>query len=195
MPDSTFSPGAKIQRIKRSLQDPTPALKQIGAMMAAESQQAFRDQSFGGVAWNPRGQVNIFGILADFAAGRKNPPSRRFERRPALRDTGRLAASIAWQVIGGDTVEVGSNLEYAGVHQHGGEVESEKITAKIQDSLWAWLKKQGKERKRQLGWLINKKWRGQKLKMEVPARPFVGLTDQTRKDVLRTIGVKLLEVS
>lgn len=193
MPDSTFSPGAKLRRIAASLRDPSPALKQIGAMMVAESQEAFRAQSFGGVAWPGRAVPNVYGILADFDAGRKKPPERRFEARPALRDTGRLAASIAFRVIG-DVVEVGTNLEYAGVHQHGGEVESAPITAKLQKSLWSWLKRQSKERKQQLGWLLNRKWIGTRLKGTVPARPFVGLTDQTRSDVLRTIGVRLLEI-
>jgi hypothetical protein len=78
--------------------------------MVAESQQSFRDQRFGSDAWEPRAPVNVFAIIADFHAGKKSPPQRRFESRPALRDTGRLAQSISWKLVGTDVVEVGSNL-------------------------------------------------------------------------------------
>ena len=74
------------------------------------------------------------GIIADLHAGKKVPAARRLEPRPALRDTGRLANSIAFRVAG-DSVEVGSNVEYAGTHHHGGETESKPITKKAIASL------------------------------------------------------------
>ena len=188
-----FEKGAKVKRWERNLDKPTKALKQIGALMVAESQRAFKAQTFDGKAWPPRSDVNVFGIIADFHAGKRAPPQRRFQTRPALRDTGRLAASITFNVIGNRAVEVGTNLPYAEVHQTGGEVESMPITERVQKSLWAWLKDKGPELKSRLGWLLNKKFRGTKLTMEVPARPFVGITKQLRKDVKQIIGVHILE--
>jgi|GEM_PF-2999417 phage gpG-like protein len=189
-----FEPGGKVQRIEANLDRPNAALKQIGALMVSESQQAFKAQKFGKDSWEARAPINVYGIIADFAEGRKKPPDRRFQPRPALRDTGRLAASIAFQIVSDDTVEVGTNLEYASVHQGGGRIESKKITPTVRKALWAWLKKQNRELKSQLGFLLNKKFENKSLVGEVQARPFIGVTDQTIKDVEEAIGVRIMEV-
>lgn len=196
MAEPSYSPGARLRKIERTLDNPERPLKKIGALMTAESQEAFSEQEFDEKQWPGRRVPNVFGILADFAAGKKSPPQRRFESRPALRDTGRLAASISWSIVASDTVEVGTNLAYAGVQHAGGDVESVEITEKIQDALWAWLrKKKNQEWRSKLGWLLNKKFRGTKLKARVPARPFVGLTRQGRKDIEEAIGVTIVGTS
>lgn len=186
--------GAKIEAIERALVDKTAALKQIGTLMVAESQDAFRNQKLGDKAWKERGTPNVFGIIRDFADGRREPPARRFERRPVLMDTGRLRQSIAWRVMAsGDVVEVGTNLPYAAVHHRGGEVESATITQSMQAAIWQWLKGSGKQHKRTLGWLLNKKFSGKKLKATVPARPIVGITADTIADVREVVGVTIAE--
>jgi len=188
----TFKKGAKVERIERKLADTGAALKQIGTLMVAESQRAFKQQQFGATRWDQRAPINVFGIIADFHEGKRKPPARRFERRPALRDTGRLAQSIAFKVLG-DTVEVGTNVEYASVHQRGGETESKPITDQLRRNLWKWLKTQGSDIKRRMGWVLNAKFRGQTLKQQVPARPFIGITTETRKAVRRVVGVEIME--
>ena len=193
---ATFDEGERMRRWGRNLDDPKKALKQIGALMVAESQQAFKAQQFGKTKWPPRGAVNTFGIIADFAAaGKSEPPKRRFQTRPALKDTGRLAASISFKLRGSTAVDVGSNLSYAGVHQVGGAVESEKVTKDVQSALWKWLQGSGSKHKARLGWLLNRKFTGKTIKGEVPARPFVGVTKQTIRDVIEVVGVKILGVS
>lgn len=189
----TFEQGAKMRRMSGKLADPSVALKQIGVMMVAESQASFKAQSFGNRKWRERGKVNVFGIISDFAQGRRKPPARRFETRPALRDTGRLANSIAFAVKG-RTVEVGTTVPYASLHNFGGVSKSEKITPQIQQGIWSWLKKQNRELKRRLGWLLNSKFENQQLEMRVPKRQFVGVTMQTRKAIRKTIGVEIMEV-
>jgi len=193
MTRATFKKGAKIERWEKNLENPQRALKQIGALMAAESRFSFRDQKHGRDAWKPRSDVNTFGIISDFAKG-GTPPARRFERRPALKDSGRLSNSIAYKVIGTRAVETGTNLSYAAVHQYGGEVESEAITGEVQRSLWKWLKPKGRSLKRRLGWLLNRKFKGEKLVSQVPERPFVGITKQTIADVRETVGAEIMEV-
>lgn len=192
MPRVTFKKGKKMERVERNLKNPVAALGQIGALLVAESQRSFREQQFDGQVWDARAPVNVFAIIRDFSEGKRKPPNRRFEMRPALRDTGRLASSIAFQVHG-DTVEVGTNVEYAAVHQTGGVTESERLTSKARSGLWKWLKKQPLELKRRLGWVLNKKFRGEKLKQEVPARPFLGITDNARKGVRKIIGLEIVE--
>lgn len=188
---SDVDPGDKLRRVESTLANPTRVLTQIGALMVADSQQAFVDQKWEGKPWKPRSVPNIFGLIADFAAGKK-PPARRFEARPALRDTGRLAASIAFRVAGNAT-EVGTNLPYAATLNDGGEVESEKITEQVQEALWKFLKGPGKPWQKRLGWLLNKKYRNTKLKQKVEPRQFVGLTPQLVEDIRETIGAEIAQ--
>ena len=193
MTKTTFKKGAKIERWEKALQSPKKALKQIGVLMVAESQDAFKDQKHGREKWEGRAPVNVYGIIADFSKGGK-PPARRFQTRPALKDTGRLSGSISFKVGGSTTVEVGSNLDYAGTHQFGGKIESQPITKSLRRALWKWLKPKDKSLKKSLGWLLNKKFTGETLKGEVPARPFVGITKSTIADVREVVGVNILEV-
>ena len=188
-----FDPGDKVRRIQRNLEQPTEALTQIGALMVAESQAAFRNQRHGKSEWDARSPVNTLGIIADFHAGKKAPPARRFESRPALRDTGRLAASIAFKLATADTVEVGSTLPYAAVHHHGGVSESQPINDQVRRLLGAWLKRKGKPYRKRLGWLLNKKFAGETIKTRVPKRPIVGITQQTMEDVREAVGVRIME--
>jgi phage gpG-like protein len=190
----TFRKGEKVRRIEKHLDRPKAALKQIGAMLVAESQQAFQRQRLTKKRWDARAPINVFGIISDFAMGRKKPPARRFDRRPALVDTGRLRSSIAFKVVGSKAVDVGTNLPYASAHQYGKRVDSEIITKDVQELLWKWLRGQGKQYKKDLGWLLNKKYTGTKLSMMVPKRPFVGVTARTRRDVKKAIGVHIMEV-
>lgn len=190
-----FEKGDKLERIEKHLDRPDVALTQIGALMVAESQRAFREQKFGDKVWQPRRVPNLFGIIADFAAGKREPPARRFESRPALQDTGRLLQSIAWRLVNTTTVEVGSTLPYAGTLHTGGEVESEPITEQVRTLLNAWLKGKGSAYRRKLGWVLNKKFAGKTLTAKVSARPIVGITRETYADVLEVVGVRIMEAS
>lgn len=189
----TVKPGNKLKRIQKRLENPKEALAQIGALMVAESQAAFKEQRFNGKEWPARGPVNVYGILADLAAGKK-PPKRRLETRPALRDTGRLAASISFRVVGSNVVEVGTTVEYAAVHQKGGKVKSVPLTDDLIGKVNKWLKKQAKSVKAAMGFVFARKFRGRPLEGEVPARPFIGLTKATRKYVEKTMKIKIMEV-
>ena len=193
MTQATFKKGAKMERWEKKLENPQAALKQIGALIVSESEKAFLEQQHGEDKWKPRAPINIFGIISDFAKGGK-PPGRRFETRPVLKDTGRLSGSIASKIESSKTVVVGSNLSYAAKMHYGGETESETITSEVQSSLKRWLKSKPESMKEKLGWLLNKKYTGEKLKMEVPARPFVGITKMTIVDIRETVGVEIMEV-
>lgn len=191
MPRVKVTPGRRLDAMAKNLADPTAILRAVGVLMVAESQRAFKDQRFGSKTWDARAPVNVFGIIADFAAGKKTPPSRRFETRPALRDTGRLASSIAFAVTSATTVEVGTTVDYAAVHQTGGKVESKPITDQVRDLLGKWLRTQPLPIKRALGWLLNEKFKGRTVTRRVPARPFLGITPQTREVVKRAVGARV----
>lgn len=194
MTRATFTKGEKVNQWERNLDNPRAALTKIGAMMVAESRAAFKAQKFGQQRWSARAPINVYGIIADFAAGKKKPPNRRFESRPALRDTGHLLRSIAHKVLSHRVVEVGTVVPYAAVLHSGGTIESKPITKSVQDAVGKWLKKGGKEYARELGWILNKKFTGETLKGEVEARPIVGITKQTKADIRELIGVHVMEV-
>ena len=193
MARATFDPGEKLRRIRKKLLDPSVALKQIGVLMVAESQRAFRNQQFGNEQWPARAPFNLFGALADFAQGKSRLPNRRFESRPALRDSGRLAASIAHRLIAVDTVEVGSNLPYAAVQHRGGKTQSVPLTQEVRARFWKWLRRQPRERRDRYGWVLNPKFAGKRLTQTVPARPIVGVTAETRETVRKVVNVKIFE--
>ena len=188
-----FNPGRKVKRIQKKLEDPRVILTQIGVLMVAESQAGFKRQMFGGVRWKERAVPNVFGILQDLSQGSKIP-SRRMEPRPALRDTGALAKSIAFKVYGKSSVAVGSALKYADVHNRGGKVTSPKITQPMQIALWKWLKRKPKEIRAKLGWLVSPNALGKKLTGTVSKRQFIGLTRSTKAAVKRLLGVTVMEV-
>jgi len=183
-----------MDRFEQKLNNPQAALKQIGALVVSESQRAFKLQKHGANQWRERNSPNRFGILSDFAAGKRKPPNRRFETRPALMDTGRLSKSIAFKLIGSKLVEIGTNLPYADVHHTGGEVESVPITKQMQQLMFDWLMKQSDEMFEIFGPLLERKMIGKTIKAEVPARPFIGITKQTIADVKEVVGATLLEV-
>jgi phage gpG-like protein len=190
----TFKPGAKIKRWEAQLDDPKKALKQIGVLLVAASQASFKAQKLGDEKWDERRVPNVFGIVSDFHAGKAKPPARRFQDRPALRDTGRLAQSIAFKLESAKVVAVGSNLPYASVHQFGGPVESLPVTKTIQKRIAKWLVKSGRKWANDLQFLISSKMTGKQLKGEVPARPFVGLTKQVSDDIVQVVGREVMEI-
>lgn len=188
----TFKKGAKIQRWEEKLASPQAALKMIGVLAQADSQQAFKSQRFGRKKWAARAPINIYGIIADFAAGKDKPAARRFDSRPALVDTGRLRSSIAFKVSG-RKVTIGSSLDYAAVLNEGGPIESEKLTERVQQAISEWLDGQNEGMQIALGWLTNPDLRDTTLKGEVEARPFVGITKELIRDVRQVVGVEIME--
>ena len=184
----------RARKMRDQLNDPTPILKKIGALLVADSQQSFKAQRLGKIGWRPRTVPNVAGVLQDFATGRKTPKARRFDERPALSDTGALARSISFEVQGTKSVVVGSRLSYAKVHQEGGVSRTARITKEVQNRLSDWLASaSGKRWKGTLGWLANEKQRGKTLSIRIPRRPFLGLTIQTRRYIKKAIGVAVAQ--
>lgn len=106
-------------------------------------------------------------------------------------DEGELARSVSWRKAGSDSVEAGSTVPYAAVHQHGGETV-QPVTAETKARLWKWLKGRRNSARRKgggraaaessfkalharLGFLLNRNTH--ELVTKVHRRPFVGITD------------------
>ena len=186
-------------KLRSALTDTKPILTRIGAILEAGAQAAFSDQKFGSVAWPHRYPnqaepfVNLAGALSDFAAGSSNPKSRRFSRRPAVMDTGRLLRSIRSRVTGRDRVEVGTTVEYAPAHQWGG-VTSQPVTDDAKKKIAAWLLTPGgKPYMSKMTFLLQKN--RATLDTKVAHRPFLGVTATMEKDITSAVEELVAEAA
>jgi phage gpG-like protein len=200
---------AMTARLRRALDNPTPVLKQIGALAVKTSRDAFREQRFGTFAWPRRYPnqsepiLNIAGALDDLSKGPRIK-DRRFEARPALIDTGQMRRSPTWNVETNWTLAIGTNDPKAAAHQRG-DVVTTTITQTMRDNLAAYLKRarRGRNRlskggdparavaaderlkmvRRRLGFIFKADSRKTKLNK----RPFLGWPDVLQKKILATL--------
>lgn len=179
-----------LDNLKSRVVNPRALLVQVGSLLLARAQKAFREQRRGPYEWKARRVPNVAGIVADLREG-KTPPTRRLDPRPALIDTGRLRQSLTFRVLGEKEAQVGTNLPYASLMNYGGE-SSQVVTAVVQDRLAKLLSRQPwKDYAPQLAWLIDSGpsyhatgvRRPSVLTTKVPARPFIVVTRDDRRDI------------
>ena len=105
-----------LDDLNKKLQDMTPVLESSGEHIASEIDLCFTDaRNPNGVSWEDLSDVTI--------ARRRNGSDK------PLNDTGRLKNSITSNVIG-NSVEIGTNVEYAITHQKGASKGQYGKTAK-----------------------------------------------------------------
>lgn len=202
--------GIAIRDLEERIEHPEVFLRQVGLILVGASQKAFREQRFGGVRWEERypnqngAKLNIAGALADAKAGRPAPLARRFNDRPAGVDTGTLKNSITSRVEG-DSVIVGTTAPNAQITQEGG-VSVQPITPGMRTVIAGWLRKSRRAAKRakatggslkaldkhealdRLRFVFFKRdgaYLVPEKKTTVNARPFIGLTDESRSKIVQ----------
>jgi hypothetical protein len=200
--------------IKQVIDNPEPILKQIGIVLLAQAQKAFRDQRLGDIIWPARyggrpPHANIAGIIADFRAGKAKPPARRFQDRPAGIDTGQTLRSLtAARAITTmqNTVQVQTNTIGGRSMQEGSE-SVQLITKQVKKMLAEWMRHSRRRVKREkgrsqpiraedysalnLGWLFSKK----SLKTKIAARPFLGITPETERKIIAITGGEFVKAT
>jgi phage virion morphogenesis protein len=130
-----------LQRLLAATGDVSPALRNIGEILVASTQDRFETKHGpDGEAWARNAPATIE------RKGRDNP----------LFEHGDLARQIHSALIGDDTLEVGSSLPYAAMQQFGGT-------------------------KAEFPWLWG----------DIPARPFLGVSDTDKDAILREIRAHL----
>lgn len=142
---------ALLGEASAALGDATPMWDEIGGHFEFATDQRFeREAGPGGVAW-PKS-------LRALATGGKT-----------LTDTSRLRSSVthnAWAT----GMEVGTNVQYAGIHQQGGT-----IRAKSAKGLrWKYQARGGNA----------ESW-ARKMEVSIPARPFIGIDDDDTEAVTK----------
>lgn len=190
-----------LGRFRNRLEDPRPALRRIGALMLAESQRSFQDQAYGGERWPARyeGQpepfINVAGALEDVKRGRQIR-DRRFDRRPALVDTGTLRGSLTFRLRGARSVSVGSTVPYASQHLFGLQ-STQAVTNVARRTLvreYRRFKRGGGERFeafKKLGFLHTVR----QLETNIQRRPFVGIFPGLEQRIKTTVEDFLAEES
>lgn len=140
-----------LNGLLRAGADLQPALQDIGEYLVVSTRDRFRDGvAPDGAPWAPNSPVTT-ARRGKGAAG----------KRPLIGETRQLSTRIFYRVTA-HTVEVGSPLEYAAVHQFGagkGQFGRSKRGSKRGPIPWG----------------------------DIPARPFLGLSDQDRSEVLDII--------
>jgi hypothetical protein len=140
-----------LRKLRRAMRGDTAfqnhIMKGLGALALGYSQLAFQRQALGTQAWPERypkqqgAKVNIAGIVSDFIKG-KNPPSHRFDARPAGIDTKKLVRSLTPESslkTKGFSVEIGSVEQNASAVQFGGESE-QPLTKSVLQRLATFMK-------------------------------------------------------
>lgn len=208
--------GAIIQ-LKRSISTPKwlqeSILKGAGGLALAQAQKAFKEQGLEDRRWPERYPkqkepfVNVAGVVADFLEGRKRPPDRRFDRRPAGIDTQETLRSLTpgkSMQMDGQAVVVGTPFKKKGSRIQFGGKGRQPVNKQVKDLLGEHLKKARKRVKSgykkstpatkqdaglaKLGWLMNKNTK--ELVTNVVPRPYLGLTrDLTEKIIDHVAGV------
>lgn len=162
-----------------------------------------------------RPRLNIAGALSDAAAGRPAPKPNRFQERPAGMDTGALKNSISFRVEGDKVFVGSKLPYASIIHEGGTSVQiitdsmrktvgewliksqnsvkleiAGRIKGKVNkkgEMIFSAIKKNFALRK--LAFVLKKKkggeWKTTEKDTEINARPFVGLTDESRGKVIR----------
>jgi len=146
-PDTTVL--AALSQLALERDDKTSLLDEIGINLSENARVRFGDQV------SPDGSTWVPSVRAKLQGGE------------TLRDTGRLMGSIT-HIVSGDSVEYGTNVDYAAALHFGAEIKSVSgpyLTFKIPGGGWA-----------------------KKKSVTLPARPFLGLSTEDNDMVIDVIG-------
>lgn len=134
---------AGLERLSRTLWDLWSTMDAIGAYLVSSAHRRFERQAGpDGKAWPQSLRARIQGGWT-------------------LLDSGRLRASLTW-LAGRDTVEVGSNVIYAAIHQLGGTIRAKNAPNLRFKILGRWVSKPS---------------------VVIPARPFLGIDREDELEI------------
>ena len=129
-----------------AINDPSPLLAELGEYGLRSTRARFKTQTApDGTAW---------AALQPWSQKEKRRNKNRI-----LTLNGYLRGQMTWQLVGDRTVEIGSNLPYAAVHQFGATIKPRAAKVLI--------------------------FRGHAAKsVTIPARPYLGLSDEDRSEIV-----------
>ncbi len=148
-----------LKQLQAKIGDLSPVLREIGEDLVESTKQRFADsRGPDGTVWPANSPVTIARMLGANPRNFKKDgglskagAARMDGKKPLIGETRRLSEEIHYQ-IHGDTLEIGSNLEYAAMQQFGG-------TKAEFPHLWG----------------------------DIPARPFLGLSNEDEAKIIETV--------
>ncbi|WP_420585832.1 phage virion morphogenesis protein [Ruegeria sp.] len=157
-----------LGRLQDRLSDLTPVMEAIGARLEASTARRF-EQATGpdGQPWQPSRRAQETGGLT-------------------LTDTARLRRSITTRV-GRDSVEIGSNLVYAAIHQFGGTIKQDARRQVLAFDRRGRFASRRSTARRRAGVVPIAIADIAAREITMPARPYLGLDDGDRTAILRIL--------
>ena len=157
-------------------QDMRPVLMEIGEDMAESTKQRFSSTSApDGTAWAPNSALTLARYSSNFARKKdgsltKSSATKLAGKKPGTGETRMLATTINYQVQGTDSVGIGSPMVYAGTFNFGaqsGEFGFGMYSSRVGSFPIPWG--------------------------DIPARPFLGASDEDQTNIVRLVRSYLLE--
>lgn len=189
---------AALARVVEAGKHPRPLLKAIGETLADSTKRRFRTgTSPEGQPWAPNSAVTVERYLSQFSGSfaAKRPSSqligsrrglsargtaRLAAKKPLIGETRSLSGNIVWQLAGNDAVEVGSPMIYAGVQQFGAKMGEfgrySQISRRSRYGEKDFRRHAGTKKGFPLPW------------GDIPARPFLGISQADRAAILELVG-------
>lgn len=115
----------KLEEVKFLFGNIKPVLSLIGNLIQNKASQAFEsEKSASGEKWKPNSLRTIHASYGRRTHSKKGKPMKGFLKHASskkiLQNTGHLATSITY-TVNEESVVIGTNKEYAAIHQFGGK--------------------------------------------------------------------------
>lgn len=158
---------AALADLSRRVADLSPALREIGEDLQASTKARFNTSTApDGSRWAPNSETTILRYLSGVsgAYGKKSGMTQKgmkalLGKKPLVRE-GHLQDTIDYDVVDGHTLLVGSPQKYAAVQQFGANKGEFGANRRGRPIPWG----------------------------DIPARPFLGVSDEDQRSILETLG-------
>ena len=165
-----------LQGLVQRVSNMRPVLLEIGEDMAESAKQRFSSTTApDGTAWAPNSAVTLARYSAMFARGKdggltKRSAAKLAAKKPGTGETRALGTTINYQIQGDDAVGIGSPMVYAGTFHYGAK------SGEFGFGVYA-----TREGSFPLPW------------GDIPARPFLGASDDDKANIVDLVRSYLLE--
>lgn len=165
---------AMLDKVAERAKNMTPLMRQIAATMKDSVEENFATEGVSiGTPWKKSQRA--------IKQGGKT-----------LQDTGRLAASISAKSTNTEAI-VGTNVEYAAIHQFGGSIKQGARSNLYTQNRRKRNTKKGRRGQFAKGTTGGKGYTYGERNIKIPARPFLGITDSGMETIKKLTGEYLIE--
>lgn len=181
---------AALERVRAKGRNLRPLLKEIGEDLAASTKARFGSSTApDGSAWAANSPVTIARWMGGKGLHKKDGDlnargkKRLAAKKPLVGRSKMLSHTITYRVEGGGVLAVGSPLIYAATHQFGakmGEFGRYYQLSRLKYAEGDFRRHAGMTKGHPIPW------------GNIPARPFLGLSNQDRNDIVSTCARYLL---